>query len=138
MKHQCHLCEKSFLKKGFLTKHLKSHSQPRPFICDTEGCDKTFVSTRGLEKHVKTVHEGEEFMLHLCAFCQKGFITRSEMESHAETHVSDYKMYACRYCGKTFVKKFAMKIAVQACQDQPVDPCPYCNKGINPNAYKDN
>lgn len=31
-----------------------------------------------------------------------------------------------------------MKIAVQACVDGVVDPCPYCNKPINPNAYKDN
>jgi len=136
--HQCPECEKRFLKKGILTKHLKTHSQPRPFACDHEDCDKSFVNLKALEKHQKSVHQGEDFMLHLCAFCQKGFITRAEMEAHAETHLVEYKMYACRFCGKTFTKKFGMKIAIQASQEQTPDPCPYCNRAINAKAYKDN
>lgn len=92
-----------------------------------------------MEKHVKSVHEGEgDVVLHLCPFCQKGFITRAEMDNHAETHLDEYKMYACRYCGKSFVKKFAMKIAVQASQGGVPEPCPYCTRAINPKAYKDN
>jgi KRAB domain-containing zinc finger protein len=136
--HQCPECDKRFLKKGILTKHLKSHSQLRPFICDTDDCEKSFVNARALEKHVKSVHQGEDVMLHLCQFCQKAFITRAEMDSHAETHLADYKMYACRFCGKTFNKKFSMKIAVQASHDKPPEPCPFCNKLINSKAYTDN
>lgn len=92
VRFSCPECQKSFLKKGFLTKHLKSHSQPRPFVCDTDDCDKAFATARGLEKHIKVVHQGEEYCLHSCAFCKREFITRSEMECHAETHLEEYKM----------------------------------------------
>jgi hypothetical protein len=137
--YPCPECDKKFLKKTFLTKHIKFHSAPRPFICETDECERTFTKASDLIKHQKIFHEGmEEGALHLCAFCQKAFITRAEMDNHAETHVHEYKMYACRYCGKTFVKKFQMKIAIQAATDQTPDPCPYCKKAINAKAYSDN
>lgn len=114
---------------------MKQHSETKPFQCDQ--CDKGFFQAKGLLKHVRTIHQGEDVSLHLCPFCQKGFITRSEMDNHSETHVHEYKIYACRYCGKTFNKKFAMKVSIQASQDVTPDPCPYCNKGINAKAYSD-
>jgi uncharacterized Zn-finger protein len=39
----CHICHKGFPKPYDLTRHIRSHTGEKPFVCDVGGCGKGFV-----------------------------------------------------------------------------------------------
>jgi uncharacterized Zn-finger protein len=39
----CHICHKGFPKPYDLTRHIRSHTGEKPFVCDVAGCGKGFV-----------------------------------------------------------------------------------------------
>ena len=67
--HYCQVCEKSFSSKSGLDKHVKSIHEGRKFMCVE--CDKTFSDKRNLRNHMKTVHTGERD--YQCEQCSKTF-----------------------------------------------------------------
>ena len=59
-KLSCNICNKQFLNRGKLVRHMKTHSRVRPFKC--ERCDKTFIENAVLRRHMKNRHPGETKM----------------------------------------------------------------------------
>ena len=52
----CGKCGKTFTNLTYLKSHIKLHDDKRDHKC--EDCDKAFISKTGLDRHVKGVHEG--------------------------------------------------------------------------------
>lgn len=49
--YSCSMCGKRFMTRGHLKTHLMIHTGERPFVCDADGCGKTFARKERLEVH---------------------------------------------------------------------------------------
>lgn len=78
----CHLCGKSFMVACYLTKHLKTHSDEKPFKCDL--CPQAFARKDKMKRHRNT-HIG--LRKHVCQECGKSYYHRYDLTIHMRTHV---------------------------------------------------
>ena len=131
--YQCSHCNRTFEKKGPLSRHILSHSGYKPYVCDIDNCNRGFnrkdklrehqkrhdgvdqkrhmcstcgtwfASTSSVNKHMKTVHM--RVYDHLCSFCGKGFPIKSKKENHEKIKHLGMKIYVCELCGKSYNKK---------------------------------
>jgi len=53
-KHQCMICNRSFISPWKLKRHQMTHTGRKPFYCKI--CDKAFAEKNKLENHFKTCH----------------------------------------------------------------------------------
>ncbi|XP_069464095.1 zinc finger protein 124 isoform X4 [Ambystoma mexicanum] len=81
--YKCFKCEKSFSRKGTLSRHLKTHSGDKPYKC-TE-CPKRFSRKGDLIIHQRK-HTGERPFQ--CTLCKKGFNQKRSLTSHQRTHLA--------------------------------------------------
>ena len=74
---QCNLCERAFMEKGHLNKHVQMvHEGQRPFPC--EHCEKSFTRNTYLTAHVLGVHEGKK--PYECDICHQGFSQKAHLK----------------------------------------------------------
>lgn len=82
----CHLCNKSFALKRSLTAHVNKHENASKFICNVEGCSKTFSMQCVLKFHMLKFHSNHT--PHICQYCSKGFYRLSDLSKHIKnTHL---------------------------------------------------
>ena len=79
--YSCQHCEKTYIWKKSLVKHMLIHTGVKIHSCPH--CSKKFSRKDILCKHVKT-HTGEK--KHLCAECGKGFTQSHSLQDHMTTH----------------------------------------------------
>lgn len=94
-------CDKVFMDSASLKKHLASHGE-KLFDCPFEGCGKKFVDKSKLKRH-QLVHTGER--PYGCEICSKKFSLDFNLRTHIRTHTG-LKPYACRAngCQKRFTQ----------------------------------
>ncbi|XP_035711189.1 gastrula zinc finger protein XlCGF57.1-like [Folsomia candida] len=136
--HKCAHCEKSFVQSGARKIHEKTHRDPTSrevFTCHL--CPQTFLYTRSLSGHVKSVHGKDRN--YQCKFCNRKFSQKSCMRTHIDAqhtssedpryscgsceyktdykgnfdqhkrkHEIDRKNQSCYFCGKTFTTFYGL------------------------------
>ena len=110
----CHVCNKFFLSKHSLAKHLRTHKSIEGHECDK--CNKKFTASRDLKKHIDIVHLNKKEMYKKeCPICHTRvqqlkthirFIHRNEAKSCEYNNV-------CPKCDKTFSNDYKVKRHIQ-------------------------
>uniref|UniRef100_A0A8D0BT53 Uncharacterized protein n=1 Tax=Salvator merianae TaxID=96440 RepID=A0A8D0BT53_SALMN len=95
-KHKCLQCGRSYVEKGALTKHQRTHSGVKPYKCLE--CGMGFTDRQNLTNHER-IHTGEK--PYKCMECGKTFRNRGTLTNHQRIHTGE-KPYKCLNCGKSF------------------------------------
>ncbi|MTI11633.1 C2H2-type zinc finger protein, partial [Sansalvadorimonas verongulae] len=76
-------CNKSFTRSSHLTRHKRTHTKKRPFACDQ--CNKSFSQSGVLTAH-KRIHTGEKPFVCDQGGCHKTFTTSRDLIRHKRIH----------------------------------------------------
>ena len=75
--HECDVCEKVFRYPSSLARHMRTHTNEKPYECDV--CEKRFRQSHHLQSH-KLIHTGEK--PYECDMCEKRFRRSDTMKRH--------------------------------------------------------
>lgn len=121
--YRCIECGKRFKLKDSYQRHMRIHTNERPFTCHV--CAKQFRDSGGLSRHLKDVHAKVKNFS--CDMCGKSFASKATREDHRRTHTGE-RPYICESCGNTFKSKASLYIHSKLHTDEFPHPCSYCNK----------
>ncbi|XP_047664748.1 general transcription factor IIIA, b isoform X2 [Tachysurus fulvidraco] len=96
-------CLKTFRKNNRLKAHKCEHTNQLPFECRYEGCEKKYVTAKKLKKHEK-VHDG-----YLCVEEGCEFQGRTWTEYQAHRKAEHREVLQCESCTKVFHKAWFLK-----------------------------
>ena len=122
---KCNVCEKVFLRKGYLETHLKSHS-PEGYQYKCDQCSKTFSTKSTLARHQQGVH-GDT--IYNCDLCGKRYSRKGYLETLLKRHSSEGYQYKCNECGKQYSTLFNLNRHQNIHEDNKKNfPCDQCTK----------
>jgi KRAB domain-containing zinc finger protein len=101
-KFQCNECNKFYISKEMLARHIVVHWDWRPFKCDTPGCSYSCKKSNLLLMHKRSVHTLIRFT---CCHCGSTLKRRFRFIQHLKKHKTDTPgVLKClhRGCPKTF------------------------------------
>ena len=101
--YQCQSCDKTFLRSQYLTKHLRTHTSEKPYKCEV--CGSSFSQSGSLRTHRRT-HTGER--PYKCEVCGSSFSQSGSLQAHRRTHTGE-RPYQCESCGKAFSQSNHLK-----------------------------
>ena len=80
----CHMCDKKFSTKKQVEEHICSNtnSEVVPQVCKKTYCQKEFVSTAALNKHIKSNHFGNQRSV--CHKCEE-ILSNNDLKKHMES-----------------------------------------------------
>lgn len=80
VEHICH-CTKLFQTKHELTKHLRTHNNESPYVCEI--CGQAYKQKMAFDTHIK-MHEGLNPFT--CVYCNKSFTQKVALIRHVPMH----------------------------------------------------
>ncbi|CAH0694293.1 unnamed protein product [Spodoptera exigua] len=121
----CNYCDKPFLVKENLQKHLDTHTKAEnSFKCIY--CNKVFGY------HIMLMQHEKKHMVkgrHECTLCSMSFRCRNRLYMHVKSHLK-LKDFICQYCGKEFMLHNSLRRHVEVCHGGHRIVCPICNKNL--------
>ena len=79
--HECDVCEKCFTQSGSLKRHMRIHTNEKPYECDV--CEKCFRQAGTLKDHMR-IHANEK--PYECDVCEKCFRTSGQLKVHVRRY----------------------------------------------------
>ncbi|CAB0032357.1 unnamed protein product [Trichogramma brassicae] len=155
---QCHLCKRKFVYQSILKRHVRSHTNERPFgcklceqrffqrshlsqhfvRCHTKGsgnrcadCEASFDTRQDFLRHYRSCHEKLEPLKHLleCDFCKKIFFDKSSLRRHIDAmHVQLQPRYSCEICDKKFKLECNLQNHMYTHTEEKMFGCPICGR----------
>ncbi|CAH1785531.1 unnamed protein product [Owenia fusiformis] len=103
-------CMRKFTTVYNLNAHKKLHERPQCEVCTFEGCGQRFSTKRSLHLHYDKDHQQEKTYKCPVEGCNKTFISKFVMGSHARVHNLNRDL-KCKFegCGKVFDKLCRLK-----------------------------
>ncbi|CAG2058550.1 unnamed protein product [Timema podura] len=120
---ECEECGRTFKEKTILRKHLRIHYGERNYMCEL--CGKKFVSLENLGVH-KYSHLDRAIMKMKCQFCERKFATRQRLKKHIRTH-SGERPHLCEVCCRGFSSKSHLERHKLTHTEEKRFYCNYCN-----------
>ena len=88
---KCPTCTKEFHVPSLLERHMRTHTNERPYQCRM--CGRSYSQSGNLNVHLKTIHgvqvdggrarpEPDGVRSHKCSICSRMFTTASNMYQH--------------------------------------------------------
>ena len=120
--YQCEQCNFSARSSRGLNLHVQSVHEGIAFTC--EFCQKSFVERRGLKYHVQSVHEGIKFT---CEFCQKSYVEKKKLQRHIKEDHHETSL-TCSQCCKFTGSSSNMRYHMQNVHESTMLICKFCQK----------
>ncbi|XP_038137242.1 zinc finger protein 14-like isoform X1 [Cyprinodon tularosa] len=118
----CSLCGKYFAREGDMERHMKSHSEDRPYKCSF--CDKKFKSPYVLKRHEREICKSRQqkdvldantdaqtevsVEGKICPICARILPCSTDIAKHLRSH-SEERPYVCMTCEKGLKYKDTLK-----------------------------
>lgn len=107
----CHECGQEFVKAISLKYHMASHSDQRPYACET--CGSAFKTSKALGAHKKT-HKAYDYE---CPVCARSYLTNQLMRSHVEKNHPEFNLPPP---GTVFSKSYRKKMAERQLKEMAI------------------
>ncbi|XP_053954620.1 transcriptional repressor CTCF [Anastrepha ludens] len=128
--HSCPHCNYLTNKRYMLSRHMKSHSDDRPYICSV--CDRGFKTNHSLQNHVN-VHLGRK--PHGCLSCESRFTTAGDLARHVRYKHTHEKRHKCTECDYATVEMSKLRRHMRAHTGERPYQCPHCTYA-SPDSFK--
>merc|ERR1719357_1278291 len=128
--HNCDICSYTTQKRYLLRRHMKSHSDERPFVCNV--CERGFKTRAALQNH-ENVHSGRK--PHKCNFCPASFTTSGELARHVRYRHTHEKPHKCPDCDYSAVELGKLKRHMRTHSGERPFQCPQCSYA-SPDTFK--